>query len=89
MKICIIGGGLSGTIACKYAVEKGHKPTILEKTNSTGGVYSLIYDKKNYKLSSSKYITSFSDHYLVIIYPPRKIIFGCQLMNSKITLIVI
>jgi thioredoxin reductase len=62
MKICIIGGGLSGTIACKYAVEKGHKPTILEKTNSTGGVYSLIYDKKNYKLSSSKYITSFSDH---------------------------
>ena len=59
MKICIIGGGLSGTIACKYAVEKGHEPTILEKTNSTGGVYSLIYDKKNSKLSSSKYITSF------------------------------
>ena len=62
MKIGIIGGGLSGTIACKYALERGHTPIIFEKTNQIGGVYSLLYDKKNYKLSSSKYITSFTDH---------------------------
>ena len=62
MKICIIGGGLSGTIACKWAKQRGHSPIILEKTDKTSGVYSLIYDKERYKLSSSKFITSFSDH---------------------------
>ena len=46
MKIGIIGGGLSGTIACKYALERGHSPTIFEKTDKIGGVYSLLYDKK-------------------------------------------
>ena len=61
MKVCIIGGGLSGTIACKYCKERGHRPIILEKTNNIGGVYSLLYDKNNYQLSSSKFITSFSD----------------------------
>jgi len=61
MKIGIIGGGLSGTICAKYALERGHEPKIFERTNETGGVYSLIYDRLNYNLSSSKFMTSFTD----------------------------
>ena len=52
MKIAIVGGGPAGMEAARWAVLRGHKPTIFEKKNELGGAIlgcCLVPDKDKMK----------------------------------------
>ncbi|MBN1298518.1 MAG: FAD-dependent oxidoreductase [Actinobacteria bacterium] len=52
MKIAIVGGGPAGMEAARWAVLRGHKPTIFEKSNELGGAIlgcCLVPDKDKMK----------------------------------------
>ncbi|CAL1372948.1 unnamed protein product [Linum trigynum] len=58
-RIAIIGAGISGLLACKYALSKGFQPTVFESQNGVGGVWRRTLSTT--KLQNSKPTFQFSD----------------------------
>ena len=50
-KVLVIGGGIAGLSAARYACDRGHDVTIVEKSGRLGGIlYFLDHDKDKYDL---------------------------------------
>lgn len=50
-KVLVVGGGIGGLSAARYACDKGHDVTLVEKTDRLGGIlYFLDHDKAKYDL---------------------------------------
>ncbi len=70
MDVIIIGAGWSGIYACKYAIENGLKPVVLERRSEIGGVWNYSDDPaittvmKSTISSSSRIVTEASDFFM-------------------------
>jgi dimethylaniline monooxygenase (N-oxide forming) len=70
MDVCIIGAGWSGIYACKYALENGLNPIVLERRPDIGGVWNYSDDPavttvmKSTISSSSRIVTEASDFFM-------------------------
>lgn len=70
MDVCIIGAGWSGLYACKYALENGLTPIVLERRCGPGGVWNYSDDAdtttvmKSTVSSSSRLVTEASDFFM-------------------------
>ena len=66
--VLIIGGGWSGIMACKYALQSGFTPLVLEKRSSFGGIWRFSEDPqtvtvmKTTETTSSRTPTEISDY---------------------------
>ncbi|KAL3532248.1 hypothetical protein ACH5RR_005769 [Cinchona calisaya] len=58
-RVAIIGAGLSGLLACKYALAKGFHPTIFEAQDCVGGLWNHTIESA--KLQNAKLDFYFSD----------------------------
>ncbi|CAN1831890.1 Probable flavin-containing monooxygenase 1 [Linum perenne] len=58
-RIAIIGAGMSGLLACKYALSKNLQPTVFESRNDVGGVWTKTLSTT--KLQTPKSNFQFSD----------------------------
>lgn len=58
-QVVIIGAGISGLLACKYAINKGFEPTVFEEQEKVGGLWN--HTLKSTRLQSHKQSFQFSD----------------------------
>ncbi|MCD7464002.1 hypothetical protein HAX54_051900 [Datura stramonium] len=72
--IGIIGGGISGLLACKYCISKGFDPIVFESESSIGGVWTKTIEST--KLQTPKPVYQFSDypwpHSVTELFPDQK-----------------
>ncbi|KAG5624704.1 hypothetical protein H5410_009922 [Solanum commersonii] len=73
--IAIIGGGISGLLACKYAISKGFDPIVFESESSIGGTPKPLYQFSDFPWPDSvtevlpdqhtvlEYIESYARHF--------------------------
>lgn len=63
-RVAIIGGGVSGLLSTKYALENGLEPITFEKAADLGGLWKANETAiwPNMRTNVTKYVTSFSDH---------------------------
>lgn len=70
MDVCIIGAGWSGIYACKYALENGMNPIVLERREDVGGVWNYSDRPDTTTVmrstisSSSRVVTEASDFFM-------------------------
>ena len=70
MDVCVIGAGWSGVYACKYALENGMNPIVLERREDVGGVWNysdhpnITTVMKSTISSSSRIVTEASDFFM-------------------------
>ena len=72
-KVAVIGAGLAGLTTIKSCLEEGMEVCAFEKSNSLGGNWEFkekgVSVFRNTRLSSSKYLTAFSDFPMKSDYP--------------------
>lgn len=52
-KVLVVGGGIAGLSAARYACDRGHQVTLVEKSGRLGGIlYFLDHDKAKYDLKN-------------------------------------
>lgn len=66
MEVCIVGGGISGIISAKKALDYGLTPVVLNKTSNPCGIWarpdSAIGVWDNLQTNTSKFLFTFSDY---------------------------
>ena len=72
-KVAVIGAGIAGLVTIKSCLEEGMEVVAFEKTDSIGGNWKFKEGEvsvfRNTELSSSRYITGFSDFPIPDSYP--------------------
>ena len=73
VNIAVIGAGPAGLVAAKELIQKGLEVTLFEREQFAGGVFGAIADTESMwqiaNLTSSKWITEFSDFPMPESYP--------------------
>lgn len=60
MKLCIVGGGVSGCIAAIHAVQRGHQVQLLEATDQLGGVMGDLIADGDHFFNGCHYLNDFA-----------------------------